>query len=558
MSLAITDFLKGRGAPLCVNQEQPLSFALDLMRANDFTQLPVVDSADRFVGLVTSDSILRAIEALQIPVTKMRVIDAVASSRALDPDGDTSDLLGALRDGYAAVVVDLQRKVTGIITAFDASQHLRDRSEDIMLVEDIESSLKDHISAAYQDSNGDIDEPKLSAAILQVADPNRSIRGRVSQGVKLLARRITPPVSEEVLQAVVQEACPPGKTPDFEELTLVSYVDLIVHQSVWSDYGAVFGIDAPALKGLLDKVRVIRNSLAHFRRDLSATDREQLRFCADWLERRPPRHRQIVASGHRSDEPQASDVNGPISVEDEIEPGEGRYAKLALWLKSVGHLQDSVEKTFGDIERILGGPLPPAASEHRSWWANDSVSHPQSRLWLEVGWRIYSVNLSKRSVVFARIVEREKDYIRFFSDLANRLQHQQSFVLKTNSPTGVSWHIFGRSPDAGPAIGWFVASFARGGKIRAELYIDAKDRHQNKRVFDSLLSKRLEIEENFGEPLSWERLENRRSSRIALYRDGVIIGRNLPELVDWFANTLASLHRVLTPHVESLQVESSD
>lgn len=52
-------------------------------------------------------------------------------------------------------------------------------------------------------------------------------------------------------------------------------------------------------------------------------------------------------------------------------------------------------------------------------------------------------------------------------------------------------------------------------RSRVELYIAGKEATANKRLFDELRSHRTEIEAAFGEDLSWERLEGRKSCRVA-------------------------------------------
>jgi hypothetical protein len=52
-------------------------------------------------------------------------------------------------------------------------------------------------------------------------------------------------------------------------------------------------------------------------------------------------------------------------------------------------------------------------------------------------------------------------------------------------------------------------------KRRVELYIHRPDTVVNKRIFDELTSHKHKIEGDFGGQLSWERLDERKSSRIA-------------------------------------------
>ena len=47
-----------------------------------------------------------------------------------------------------------------------------------------------------------------------------------------------------------------------------------------------------------------------------------------------------------------------------------------------------------------------------------------------------------------------------------------------------------------------------------ELYIDRADSAENKAIFDRLIAQRDRCEAEFGPPLTWERLDHRRASRI--------------------------------------------
>lgn len=57
--------------------------------------------------------------------------------------------------------------------------------------------------------------------------------------------------------------------------------------------------------------------------------------------------------------------------------------------------------SFSDIEAIIADKLPPAARNHRAWWAND-ISHTHGRAWLTAGWKTAEVNMSAETLTFRR------------------------------------------------------------------------------------------------------------------------------------------------------------
>ncbi|MFH2146312.1 MAG: DUF4268 domain-containing protein [Candidatus Omnitrophota bacterium] len=93
---------------------------------------------------------------------------------------------------------------------------------------------------------------------------------------------------------------------------------------------------------------------------------------------------------------------------------------------------------------------------------------------------------------------------------------------------------------------------------QAELYIDrGKDcDEENKRIFDELHSKKAEIEKDFGEKLRWERLDDRRASRISKRIDyaGLVDREKWPKLQDEMIDAMIRLERALKKHIKSLKI----
>jgi len=99
---------------------------------------------------------------------------------------------------------------------------------------------------------------------------------------------------------------------------------------------------------------------------------------------------------------------------------------------------------------------------------------------------------------------------------------------------------------AGP-FGFYDVAFTANGAVRAGIYLDMQERTATKRLFDDLYSERMAIETAVGRILSWERLDDRRASRIVDYREV----RNLPDhseqraAAEWAAETVVVLMEAL-------------
>lgn len=100
-----------------------------------------------------------------------------------------------------------------------------------------------------------------------------------------------------------------------------------------------------------------------------------------------------------------------------------------------------------------------------------------------------------RQNFWAQLLERSKGRTRLFSGRTPSTDHW----LQTGSGrSGITFNYISLKDGAG-----------------VELNIDVGDQQKNKAIFDELLNQKEAIEEEFGEPLNWRRLEDKRSSIIA-------------------------------------------
>jgi len=107
--------------------------------------------------------------------------------------------------------------------------------------------------------------------------------------------------------------------------------------------------------------------------------------------------------------------------------------------------------------------------------------------------------------------ERHKLRLEFWRSLLEK-SRQKTNLHSNISPNKYSWIGTGAGMSG---LGYNYAITYKYGQV--ELYIDFGKGYDkdNKSVFDQLYSKRKEIEQAFGEALRWERLDNRRASRIS-------------------------------------------
>jgi hypothetical protein len=148
-----------------------------------------------------------------------------------------------------------------------------------------------------------------------------------------------------------------------------------------------------------------------------------------------------------------------------------------------------------------------------------------------------------------KLSDKRAAYQAFFQALIDELRTKHRF---TNARVGQpqNWYSFA----TGITGIVYSASFAAGGRLRAEVYIDVGDGNLNRRIFEEFERDKNAIEAAFGGNLSWEALENRRACRIAVYRDDSSIldpAIDRDVLLQWTIDGLTRLKRVFGPRLRA-------
>jgi len=139
-------------------------------------------------------------------------------------------------------------------------------------------------------------------------------------------------------------------------------------------------------------------------------------------------------------------------------------------------------------------------------------------------------------------------YRSFFQQLIDELRDVHHFTAaKIGQPN--SYYYF----SGGHTAIKYGASFVLGSNARIELNIDG-DKESNKRLFDNLEEIKSELEEEFGESFTWERLDNAQSSRVSVYRPGNIEDSEdvLDEIRQWMISNLLRFKEIFAQRLPDL------
>jgi CBS domain-containing protein len=556
MPYYVENLIEGQGDPVTVFTDDLVSLALQRMLKDDFSQLPVIDRDHKPLGLITYESILRALKNFKLNADQLKVANAYDPGKKFSLEDELFDILDSVKEENAVLIVDTEGKLAGIVTSYDSTEYFRKRAEDLMYTEDIEMMVKEFIQAYFRDNEDQVDEQALAQAIQAISGDEKEERSRYNKFVGNYLKKSGLDWEETIFEETFSQVYSPPETKPFDDLVLSQYIELLLSADRWTFYQPYFDMEPAAVRNLLNDVRQTRNDLAHFRGELTSEQRDQLRFCADWLGRLYNQLQHDLEARLKDETVTPTDImtTAPAYTAGSDAPARegtsaltGKYVPLAEWLQSQPGKIDRVKLAFEEIEEILNADLPASAFDHREFWANDSVGHSQSKLWLEAGWRTAGINMTDRHVTFARIRERELAYIRYWGELLAKLQQETDLPIRNVNPSGTSWITFISLPEDGPQKATINAAFSLGQTYRIELYIDTGDQHTTKQIFDGLHAQQSDIETHIGRSLTWQRLDDRRASRIALYTGGSVLDNSFhrERRLDWTVRHLVPFYQTL-------------
>jgi CBS domain-containing protein len=248
MLIPLKEFIEGHRAPRTVTLNTSVREALAIMRNYDYSQLPIVDDQGYIKGMISEQSIVNTYFDLNgsLNLLELKVDHCQQEALTISLKRDLFDAIKLLESAFAVIVED-NNKPVGIVTNFDTASYFRDLSEDLIVVEKIESELREYIRYAFPESS-------VEKALHNAFKNNPRFQDSLGKSV--------------------------------DDLSLAEYVQVIQAEENWAKFEGAFE-PRSMFRSYMENVRKIRNQLAHFRGKLDQNQKKTLLAAKTWIDNRP-------------------------------------------------------------------------------------------------------------------------------------------------------------------------------------------------------------------------------------------------------------------------------
>jgi CBS domain-containing protein len=250
MLYSLDQALVNRPPLITIRHDAPMLDAIRLLVERRLGQLPVVDDAGRLRGIVSQQTLLGIYHMTdgKVPLFDLMVVDGMAPAHTLTAQDDLLAAVDKMRSrGVYAVVVVQEDRPVGILTGKDMSVFFQSLFEGILLVERIERSFRAALGRTFPD------EASLNAALIAAFGADKRDPSRPRRGGRYLG--------------------------------LTDVIFLITDDDVWPRFEPIFG-NREHFRVFMERVRHVRNEIAHFAGHVDTLEMDVLRRAATWLESR--------------------------------------------------------------------------------------------------------------------------------------------------------------------------------------------------------------------------------------------------------------------------------
>jgi hypothetical protein len=306
--------------------------------------------------------------------------------------------------------------------------------------------------------------------------------------------------------------------------------------------------------GRLEKVP-LREIWPNEARDFTTWLAENLDFLGEALGLSLSLVEQEAAAGIFSADVLAEDADGnPIIIENQLERTDHDHlgklitylsnldAKTAIWITSDPRPEH--EAAIHWLNQTLPADVALYLVKLDAYRIGESPSAPLLTVVAGPSPEAKQIGGQKKELAQRHVLRLE-----FWGQLLDRAKERTSLHARI-SPGKEHW-ISAGAGKSGLAFNYII----RMNDAQVELYIDQGEAEANKRIFDRLFASKEQIEAAFGEPLEWQRLDDRRACRIRhrLNLGGLTDRDRWPETQEAMIDAMMRLENALKPQIKRLR-----
>jgi len=217
-------------------------------------------------------------------------------------------------------------------------------------------------------------------------------------------------------------------------------------------------------------------------------------------------------------------------------------AKTAIWISSNPRLEH--EAAIHWLNQTLPADVALYLVKLEAYQIGDSPAAPLLTVVAGPSPEAKQIGGQKKEWVQSHVLRLE-----FWGQLLEQAKKRTSLHARI-SPSKDNW-VGAGAGKTGLAFNYLI----RMSDAQVELYIDQGEAEANKRIFDRLFASKEQVEEDFGGPLEWQRMDDRRGCRIRhlLTLGGVADRDRWSEIQEAMIDAMVRLEKALKPQVKRLR-----
>lgn len=225
---------------LVIPSDTKVTDALKIMKDNNFSQLPVVDSGE-VQGVFSYRSFAQGLSKIKLSVERFDslIVENYLENIQFKTIRQSLEELIKILNNDDSVLIGNPEKLQAVVSSTDVLNYLYKVSHPFVVISEIELTLRVFIQSAIKD-----DEFKL--ALIECIPQKKSLE-------------------------------------KIEDLTFNNYLQIILNEKYWEKFDKLFADDKNSVEFRLRQIKDLRNRVFHFKGVLTIEEYEDLISSRDWF-----------------------------------------------------------------------------------------------------------------------------------------------------------------------------------------------------------------------------------------------------------------------------------